>query len=701
LSGKIDTKLLFTVLVLAVSLQLASAEENADQSAGRLAGRQQRVSATYLGAGSVESSAGPVARLTGDGSGNLTQAPVFLRPTAMITVKGSRQGCLAAGFPLYLVCDDMAPNGVRAGRRHLSLADSALRVTDSSAEPLEIRSSGNRKMNNVTYLPAEECVIRAEFEDTRSGTFHTQFDPGDYHGAGVYFMSGTFSYSRSESPFMGNSTWHGLACDGRWRIEWLEERDSLSLRVRDETRGAEVAFSPWLDEGGWGFEPPGTTAEQYNRELGVAWGGPKNVEAPKDKRGLSLVRRLPRANTSEFTLYIDGQHWNFWREGGLRMPAGGTVMTLTTAFGEWNAERTEFTQFPGPVRLGDKWRIELRDETEISAGGASGSSASGIMLENSSPMSCVTVHLNGTGVDEIMTTRPDGFYRFDNLPAGSYTIVPFKTGFSFEPAFRDVEVRDGAVEVQPFSARPEVGGGLTDDTLTVAGVRLVKVPAGKFRIGQNGVASPLHQVTLDAFQIAACEITRREYLEVLGGDLANPGGQDDHPVEGVSWYDAVRFCNRLSDLAGLEPCYDLDTWTCDLSRDGFRLPTEAEWEYACRAGSYTNFFPGCDKSDLSGVGWYGEDPAAGGTHPVGGKNPNSWGLYDTHGNVREWCNDWYEDYPADSLGNPTGPAVGSRRVLRGGAWNSDAFFCRSAFREALAPDQADNATGFRIVRRAE
>ncbi|HLA40314.1 MAG TPA: SUMF1/EgtB/PvdO family nonheme iron enzyme, partial [Candidatus Glassbacteria bacterium] len=486
--------------------------------------------------------------------------------------------------------------GVRAGRRHVSLADSRLAVIDSSAPAVEVRSSGNRKMNNVTFLPAEGCVIRAEFEDTRSGTFHTQFDTGGYAGAGVYFLSGTFSYSRSESPFMGNSTWHGLAGDGRYEIEWVEEGDSLTLAVTDKTRGNRVRFSPWLDDGGWGFEPSGTSAEQFNRELGVAWGGPKNVKSPKAQRTVWLVERLPKTNIGEFTLYIDGQHWNFWREGGIRMPAGGTVMTLVTAFGEWNTERTEFTQFPGPVRLGDRWEIRLLDEFDTVSAGAPGSSLSGIMLEHGSPMSCVTVHLNGEGIEEIMTTRPDGLYHFENLLAGKFTVVPFKTGFTFEPAYREAVVVEGLAKLEPFEATPDVKSGQAGDTLTVAGITLVRVPDGKFRMGQNGVASPLHQTTLEAFQVGAAEINRSQYRAVTGTDPSSPSGGETHPVEGVSWYDAVRYCNRLSEIAGISPCYDLGTWRCDYSRNGFRLPTEAEWEYTCRAGSYTNFFPGCDNS---------------------------------------------------------------------------------------------------------
>ena len=138
------------------------------------------------------------------------------------------------------------------------------------------------------------------------------------------------------------------------------------------------------------------------------------------------------------------------------------------------------------------------------------------------------------------------------------------------------------------------------------------------------------------------------------------------PVEKVSWDDAVEFCKKLSAKEG----------------QTYRLPTEAEWEYACRAGSKTRYCFGDDESLLGEYAWFGEQRSEGGTHPVGEKKPNAWGLYDMHGNVWEWCQDWYdEDYYAKSpKDDPTGPATGSYRVDRGGGWSSLAWSCRSSYR---------------------
>lgn len=129
----------------------------------------------------------------------------------------------------------------------------------------------------------------------------------------------------------------------------------------------------------------------------------------------------------------------------------------------------------------------------------------------------------------------------------------------------------------------------------------------------------------------------------------------------------------------------------------YRLPTEAEWEYACRAGATTDYSFGNSDAELGDYGWYDEN-SGGKTHPVGKKKPNAWGLYDMHGNVWEWCQDWHGDYPSGSVTDPTGPVSGSRRVYRGGSWLNVAWFCRSADRDGDAPANRSHYLGFRVLR---
>lgn len=143
----------------------------------------------------------------------------------------------------------------------------------------------------------------------------------------------------------------------------------------------------------------------------------------------------------------------------------------------------------------------------------------------------------------------------------------------------------------------------------------------------------------------------------------------------------MKFCNKLSDAEGLERCYNESTWACDFGKNGFRLPTEAEWEYACRAGTETNFYTGntinsdgYTSTDLDRAGWYWYNlgQANNKAHVVGAKEPNNFGLYDMHGNVWEWCLDWYGSYQSGSVTNPTGVQTSSSRVVCGGSWyNND------------------------------
>ena len=220
--------------------------------------------------------------------------------------------------------------------------------------------------------------------------------------------------------------------------------------------------------------------------------------------------------------------------------------------------------------------------------------------------------------------------------------------------------------------------------------RMVLIPEGEFLMGSpsgegGNDEHPQHKVYLDAFYIDKYEVTQEEYEKVIGTNPSRFKGAKN-PVESVTWYDAVKYCNARSIKEGLEPCYNEDTWECDFTKNGYRLPTEAEWEYVCRAGSSGKWSFGNEEGVLGDYAWY-KSNCGGQTHPVGQKKPNAFGLYDMHGNVWEWCNDWYdEDYYKNSLDkNPKGPNSGEFRVLRGGSWGDYPFNLRTALRYGLIP----------------
>ena len=240
----------------------------------------------------------------------------------------------------------------------------------------------------------------------------------------------------------------------------------------------------------------------------------------------------------------------------------------------------------------------------------------------------------------------------------------------------------------------------------INGITFASIPAGSFQMGDEtgdlwSGCRPVHSVTVSGFEMSVYEITQGQYKSVTGTSPSDNGHGvgDNYPVNMVSWWDAIKYCNALSVKSRYQPCYNESTGDCDFSKNGFRLPTEAEWEYACRAGSRTRYNLGDVISDLDRAGWY-ENNSGYTSHPAGQKTPNAWGLYDMHGNVWEWCNDWYENYSSASQSNPTGAQTGSSRMIRGGNWSSSAHDCRSARRFSHYPDNGDYIIGFRVVRRA-
>jgi formylglycine-generating enzyme required for sulfatase activity len=222
------------------------------------------------------------------------------------------------------------------------------------------------------------------------------------------------------------------------------------------------------------------------------------------------------------------------------------------------------------------------------------------------------------------------------------------------------------------------------------GMKFVLIPAGTFMMGADkndedaaDDEQPRHQVTISKpFYLGVYEVTQQQWTAVMGNNPSYHKG-DDNPVEMVSWDDAQDFIKRLNQKE---------------AHSRYRLPTEAEWEYAARAGSTSTYFFGDDESQLGDHAWY-YDNSGKETHPVGQKRPNAWGLYDIIGNVNEWVGDWWgETYYANSpSSDPTGPLSGHDRAVRGSSWNSDARICRSAYRGRHEPSSRDEFAGFRLA----
>ena len=268
-----------------------------------------------------------------------------------------------------------------------------------------------------------------------------------------------------------------------------------------------------------------------------------------------------------------------------------------------------------------------------------------------------------------------------------------------------------------FPAGAQAQGKPSPTREVIKGIAMVTIPAGSFLMGHDYTPGPpndpvnryypdeqpVHKVTLNAFQIGETEITQGQYKAVTGVNPSAFTGDDTLPVTNVSADEAVAFCNKLSVAAGLEPCHDGKTGKCDFSKNGFRLPTEAEWEYACRAGTRTLFNTGNTLADLERSGWFIGN-SGNRSHPVARKAPNAWGLYDMHGNVFEFCYDGFDEtysagnYTPELAVNPIGYDNFNLRIMRGGGWFSEAADCRSATRSTFWTGGGNYYIGFRVAR---
>jgi formylglycine-generating enzyme required for sulfatase activity len=243
-------------------------------------------------------------------------------------------------------------------------------------------------------------------------------------------------------------------------------------------------------------------------------------------------------------------------------------------------------------------------------------------------------------------------------------------------------------------------------------LELVLIPAGRFRMGspaekaERSDDETQHRVMITRpFYIGKYEVTQEQWERVMGKNPSRFKGSKN-PVAYVSWHDCQEFLRKLNETI---PHPVATPRTPPLSRgereserrEGFRLPTEAEWEWACRAGTRTRFCCGDGEADLAAHAWFAAN-AGSTTHPVGTRRPNAWGLHDMHGNVWEWCSDWYGPYERKLKGlgweaDPPGPTTGSCRVLRGGSWYSYPADCRSAVRDKNLPATWNGRGGFRVV----
>ena len=509
-----------------------------------------------------------------------------------------------------------------------------------------------------------------------------------------------------ESPFVYGYDLAGLMFDWKWRYDTAKPEAALKLvrrlsaiiaeahhkgMVHRDLKPSNVILHPteggkftmWVTDFGWG-------QIESTRSLELAKGGPRGEQQRLAHRGAATaLYASPQQAKKEAPTPADDVH------------ALGVI---------WYQLLKRDPSAAAPV--GAEWVEDLRPAgfTDSQARVLQSCLATRPDKRPRNAAALVEQLTHATVAPSVSTDTPDGS-RLISLKglSGYQPVLPAAAtssarGRVFES---DAAAAQAAALLTAVGGAPITAGGPGTTSTTVrlvknsVGMTFVKVPAGVFNMGSAASETghrdheaPLHQVKISkSFYLTGYPVTQAQYEKVMGKNPARfnkaHGGGPDHPVEMVSWLDAVAFCDRLSQLLDEEA-----------QTRSYRLPTEAEWEYACRAGTATAFHCG-DKATGKDAVFAGSGGKYGGksTAPVGLCPANTFGLSDMHGNVQEWVNDWYEEYYyfESPAADPPGPPRGQMKVVKGGSWSSFASDCRSAARRPQAPDTPADTIGFRVV----
>ena len=541
-----------------------------------------------------------------------------------------------------------------------------MKLTTGKVETIVTRSAGKQYvMFNVTPanaiveldgMPLE--VVDGYAEKSMSyGTYDYRVSCADYHTE-----AGKLTVSSAGKVEMNISL--------RPNFGWID------IQGRSEYHGAQV----YLDNKHIGQLPLKSDAVKsgtYQVKVLKALYKPYEQQVTVTDNNTATLNVALVPNFANITLTTDAES-EIWIDGRQR---GKGQCTLNLELGEYTVE----VKRPSHRTVSDVIHVaELTDRTiQLS----SPTPIYGILDISSSPSRAIVL-VDGVEVGQTPLI-------LDNVLVGSRKVTLKKEGY--EPYEKDVVLKENAdntlaatLEVEKPKAPAFANGAKKTYTVNGVSFTMIDVEGGTFTMGAtreqgsdtDNDEKPVHKVTLSNYSIGETEVTQELWRAVMGSNPSSFTGNLQCPVECVSWNDCQTFIKKLNQLTG----------------ENFRLPTEAEWEYAARGGKQSKGYKYSGSNTLGDVAWY-DSNSSNKTHAVKTKQPNELGIYDMSGNVWEWCSDWYGSYSSSAQTNPAGPSSGSSRVLRGGSWFNDARLCRVANRGNSSPDDCwNNSNGLRLVR---
>ena len=425
----------------------------------------------------------------------------------------------------------------------------------------------------------------------------------------------------------------------------------------DDDYKAKGKWSGRLSDGLHNFEARKANHRSTKKSLDLVLGEKQTItlEAPKPINGSIDVNSSPMSAE----IYIDGKHYG---------QTPNYINEIIIGTHELKLEKQGCAPITKTITIKENETLTINEKLQT---------GKEIVIKTDKSGDKIYVDNNYVGLSPVTTS----------LAFGSHTIKAERDG---KTVSKNIEVSHVETNGRVSSDKEEyVLAFSSNETITVNGVSftMIKVEGGTFNMGATSEQGsdadsdeyPVHSVTLSDYYIGETEVTQELWKAVMGSNPSYFKGSQK-PVEQVSWNDCKEFITKLNKLTG----------------KNFRLPTEAEWEYAARGGNKSKGYKYSGSNTIGNVAWY-TDNSSSKTHDVKTKTPNELGIYDMSGNVYEWCEDWYGNYSSGSQTNPTGPSTGSYRVLRGGCWRNRAKYCRVSSRSLYYPDFRSSRNGFRLV----